>query len=232
MKRIILGDGILGSEIQKQTGWDYISRKKDGIDFINLSTYTYKIHEYDEIINCIGSTDTYSRDRDTHWYTNYVGVEALADYCSFMGKKLVHISTDYIYADSKRFATEDNVPCHRPNWYSYTKLLGDACVQMILDEPQYLLIRTSFKERPFKYPEAFYNLVGNFDYVDVIADLIIKLIEKDACGIFNVGTENKNMFWLAKETRPDVIPTKGEIPTMPHNVSMNISKMKRFLDEN
>ena len=26
MKALILGDGLLGSEMQKQTGWDYVSR--------------------------------------------------------------------------------------------------------------------------------------------------------------------------------------------------------------
>ncbi len=39
--RLILGDGWLGTELVKQTGWDYISRKKDGIDFKveNFSIY-------------------------------------------------------------------------------------------------------------------------------------------------------------------------------------------------
>ena len=35
--RLILGDGLLGSEIVKQTGWDYASRKKDGIDFTSVT---------------------------------------------------------------------------------------------------------------------------------------------------------------------------------------------------
>ena len=29
MDKLILGDGLLGSELVKQTNWDYISRKKD-----------------------------------------------------------------------------------------------------------------------------------------------------------------------------------------------------------
>jgi hypothetical protein len=33
MNILILGDGLLGSELIKQTGWDYISRKKNGFDF-------------------------------------------------------------------------------------------------------------------------------------------------------------------------------------------------------
>ena len=32
MSKLILGDGLLGSELIKITKWDYISRKKDGID--------------------------------------------------------------------------------------------------------------------------------------------------------------------------------------------------------
>ena len=31
MNVLVLGDGILGSEFVKQTGWDYLSRKKDNI---------------------------------------------------------------------------------------------------------------------------------------------------------------------------------------------------------
>ena len=27
-KILVLGDGLLGSELVKQTGWDYVSRKK------------------------------------------------------------------------------------------------------------------------------------------------------------------------------------------------------------
>ena len=30
--KLIIGDGLLGNELIKQTSWQYISRKKDGID--------------------------------------------------------------------------------------------------------------------------------------------------------------------------------------------------------
>jgi hypothetical protein len=39
MSVLIIGDGLLGSEIIKQTGSDYISRKKDRIYFTEISTY-------------------------------------------------------------------------------------------------------------------------------------------------------------------------------------------------
>mgnify|MGYP003121849538 FL=1 len=35
-KILVLGDGLLGSEIVKQSGWDYISRKKDDVDLNDI----------------------------------------------------------------------------------------------------------------------------------------------------------------------------------------------------
>jgi len=97
---------------------------------------------------------------------------------------------------------------------------------------QYLIIRTSFKPRPFPFIEAFENLYGNFDYVDVISDLIIRLINGNAEGIYNVGTEIKSMYELAVKTRPDVEKIFGKAhDSMPESVIMNISKMTEFLEE-
>ena len=139
MKIIILGDGLLGSEIIKQTNWDYISRKKDKIDFINPSSYITFLEKYDMVLNCIAYTDTYSNDRQKHWDINYKGLVELVDYCKMSNKKLIHISTDYIYANSSPLSSEEDIPVHQQNWYGYTKLLGDAYVQLKLNN--YLLIR-------------------------------------------------------------------------------------------
>jgi hypothetical protein len=62
--------------------------------------------------------------------------------------------------------------------------------------------------------------VGNFDYVDVIANLIKQLIENKASGVYNIGTELKTMLSLAGDVTPILAP---EIA--PKNVSMNINKL-------
>ena len=46
MKILVLGDGLLAGEICRQTNWDYISRKKDGIDFTNSKTYVEFFNGY------------------------------------------------------------------------------------------------------------------------------------------------------------------------------------------
>jgi dTDP-4-dehydrorhamnose reductase len=233
-KIVVLGDGLLGSELVKQTGWDYISRKKDGFDISNYSSY-YRFFledydsvawwkKYDAIINCIANTDTYSDNKDLHWDINYKSVIKLSDFCFKHNIKLVHISTDYVYTNSINNASENDVPIHGNNWYSYTKLLGDSYVQLNKDN---LVLRGTHKQRPFPYDVAWIDQIGNFDYVDIMVTLITQLIEKEATGLYNVGTELKTMFDLSNGGKSDFAPTNT-----PKNVSMNVNKLKTYLNEN
>ena len=133
-KNIILGYGILGREIVNQTNWDYLSRSTvNSFDFNNSDTYDKYISDYDTIINCVAYTDTYSKDKVKHWDTNYKAVSDLVEICNKNKQKIVHISSDYIYSGSKLNANINDVPVHNKTWYSYTKLLGDAHVQLKSD---------------------------------------------------------------------------------------------------
>lgn len=229
MKYLILGDGKLGTELRKQTGWGYISRKKDDFDFMNLNKYEHLLFNYEQIINCIGYTKTYEVERRLNWGLNYVSVINLANFCNEHNRKLIHISTDYVYANSKENSSEDDVPVHFKSWYSYTKLLADGYIQAV--SKNYLLIRTNFKARPFPWKNAWDNIIGNFDYIDVIAKLIIELIEKDANGVYNVGTDPKTYYDLAIQTVPDCIRHNGHEFNHPKNVTMNLTKMNDKLKE-
>jgi dTDP-4-dehydrorhamnose reductase len=228
-KVLVLGDGKLGSEIVKQTHWPSISRKYNNFDFCNLASYAGYLKTYDCILNCIANTDTYSPNREEHWNVNYKAVADLSDYCEAFHKKIVHISTDFIFANSSKPATEETIPVHANNWYSYCKLLSDGHIQM--RNSNYLLIRGSFKPVPFPYEKAFTNVTGNFLYTDVFASLVIQLIKKGASGVFNVGSsEPHTIYDLAVQTNRDVKPIIESIdPSMPENVEMNTSKMYEFL---
>ena len=231
-KIVILGDGLLGSELVKQTGWDYISRKKDKFDIQDNKLY-YKFFlenhnsvawwsKYDVIVNCIANTNTYSNEKDLHWDVNYKSVIKLANFCAEYNIKLVHISTDYVYTNSLNNVSENDIPIHGNNWYSYTKLLGDSYVQLNEDN---LILRGTHKQQPFPYDKAWIDQIGNFDYVDVIASLVKQLIKKEATGLYNVGTELKTMYDLAGDVIPIFSPE-----TAPKNVSMNINKLKNAIE--
>jgi dTDP-4-dehydrorhamnose reductase len=220
MKPLIMGNGLLGAELQKQTGWDMISRKDYGIDITDPMSYLFLAAKYDTIINCIAYTGTYCASKEPAWSVNYLAVMDLVDECNKGNKKLIHISTDYVYSHSMRFASEDDVPAHLNTWYGYTKLLADAYIQARAED--YLLIRTSFKPRPFPWDKAWVDLKGNFDYVDVITAKIIDLIRDGATGVYNVGTEFKSMHALAIQTKPDCEEAWHE--SEPFDVSMNLDK--------
>jgi dTDP-4-dehydrorhamnose reductase len=218
---VILGDGIIGSELKRQTGWESVTRRHDGFDVRIPFLYNRYLSGFDCIINCTGFIKDHS-DKQNNLELNFKAVVDLVNYCNQHGKKYVHISTDIVYAGSVHSASEDDVPIHARNWYAYSKLLADGYVQAVCED--YLLIRTAFKPRPFPHKVAV-NKVGNFDYVDVITGLIVELIEGGASGVYNVGTKLKTMLEHARETVPDI---ELNTDSPPIDVSMDLSKMDSF----
>jgi hypothetical protein len=82
------------------------------------------------------------------------------------------------------------------------------------------------------FDKGLVSQVGNFDYIDVVSKIYIDLIEGDAQGIYNVGTELKTMYDLGKRTKDDIIPTNEKFnDTMPLDVSMNLEKLEKFYDK-
>tara|TARA_B100000035_G_scaffold268837_1_gene242471 strand:+ start:19876 stop:20598 length:723 start_codon:yes stop_codon:yes gene_type:complete len=236
-KILILGDGLLGSELYKQNKWDLKSRKNCGFDITDISTFS-KLTEiefgvaqhfpYDTIINCVANTDTYNPEREKHWDVNVKGTKNLIEFCNRWKVKLVHISTSYLYTHSKEDATEEDVPVHCATWYGYTKLISEALVQ--LECKNHLILRTIFKPTPFPYPKALTSQTGNFDYIDKICVLIKKIIESKATGVYNLGTDKKTIYDLAKKTNPDV----GKLDFLnfltPKDISMNLDKLNKKLN--
>lgn len=225
MGTAVLGNGLMGSALSGRVSWDNFSRKSHGVEITIPDTYVRHIRNYSQVVNCIGFTKTNYNFKEPAWTVNYQGVITMVDICNQLGIKLIHMSTDYIYANSKENASEDDVPIHYDNWYTYTKVLADAYIQARCN--RYLIIRASYKQRPYPWDNAWVNLKGNFDYVDVIADKIIRLVNNNASGIFNVGTEIKTMYDMARKTKPLVTISKDNV--IPSDITMDLSKLNSFL---
>ena len=228
MKVIVLGKGKLGGEIVKQTGWDYLCRAEHEITIDNFDEWKNKMDEYDVVVNCIANTDTYSEDKEKHWKANYELITFLAEYCDDNNKKLVHISTDYLYQNSVDDAKEDDEPMFEHTWYMFTKLLADEYLKV--HSKNYLICRLSHKPYPFPYDSAWGDVIANVDYTPVISRLVIKLIKNGAEGLYNVGTERKTIYELAQRTNKNVKKIVSP-PHVPKNISMNVSKMENFLKQ-
>lgn len=226
MNVVILGDGLLGKELAHQTSWDVLSRKKDTLDFVDFASWSYKLCCYDVIVNCIAFTKTYETNKEESWNVNVRALDQLIDYCNKTSKKLIHISTDYVYTGSEENCSEDGVPVHNNTFYGYTKLVGDALVQLRCND--YLICRLSHKPTPFPYDKAWSDVQTNCDYVDVISSLVVKLIANDAQGVFNVGTETKSIYELALRTNKNV-GLANKPSQAPQNTTMDLTKLNNFL---
>jgi dTDP-4-dehydrorhamnose reductase len=228
---VILGDGLLGSELERITNWDAISRKSHNFDLTDTSTFDLLLDTFDgmlqkpkysTIVNCIANTDTYSTNKQSHWEVNYKGVAELVEFCNKWKIKLVHISSDYVYANSTGIPSEVCVPVHQETFYAYTKLLADGYIELRSND--FLVIRTTHKPSPFPYSTAWINQIGNFDYVDEIAPMIVKVVNQDIKGILNIGTPLKSMYSLALETSPKVEPILSTDKSVPTSTVMDLSK--------
>ena len=121
MKVLVLGDGLLGTEIVNQTGWDIVSRKLGNLpDINNFGELANLVYTYDVVVNCIAHTDTYSKDKQPHYNINYKFAADLSDVCNNEDVKLVHISTEFVYANNEGLPTEEDIPMPGNTWYGHT----------------------------------------------------------------------------------------------------------------
>ena len=221
MSIVVLGDGLLGAEIVKQTQWHYISRKKDNIKLEDLTRENTLLANYETIVNCIADTDSYSVVRERVMATNFQFPIKLSNYCQSGNKKLVQISTDFVYANNSGKPTESALPQPDLNWYAYSKLLTDEYIQAT--NSNYLICRETHKKYPFDYPQV-WDIKISGDTVDKIATLIVALIKKNASGVFNVGTGDKSL--------SDINP-HGQVvappPNIPRDTRMDLTKLQKFL---
>ncbi len=147
MKILIIGSkGMLGQELakvfadQELTLWD-----RDEIDITKPEDYGLKITEVgpDLIINAAAMNDVDGIEADDTMakLVNGNAVGSIADICSILGILMVHYSTDYVFAGTKKEGyTENDVP-EPVSKYGETKLLGERVLKQTTSE--YYLIRTS-----------------------------------------------------------------------------------------
>lgn len=146
-------------------------------------------NKYDLIIHCAAYTDVEKAEVERYQCFNVNVLGTLNLLLAYPNTPFVYISSEY--ADKP------------VNFYSRTKRMAE---ELVLAHPSFLIIRTLFKERPWKYDKAFIDQFTTGDYVDVIAPLIEKEILKwdRKSKMIYVGTGRKRIYDLAKKSKPDV----------------------------
>jgi dTDP-4-dehydrorhamnose reductase len=151
--------------------------------------------------------------------TNIVGTANISNYCIQHQKRLVYISTDYIYEGTVGNYKETD-PILPYNEYAWTKLGGECSVCLV---PNHLIIRTSFGSDKIFYENSWTNQLVSKDYVDIIAPMILKSSLSNTTGILNIGTEAKSVYEYVQK-RNKTNPIQKEIST---NFTLNIEKYEQ-----
>jgi len=232
--------GVLGTELQ-MGDMQYCATGSSWFDITDedamFNAYDYVYRDFERgilkgVVHCAAYTNVPGAEKNMKdaIETNIHGTKRVVDMCREFRVPLVYISTDYVYPGETGNYKETSMT--RPvNFYAFTKLAGEA----YFDYGKDLIIRTSFKpNKPWPHPKAFDDLYTSADYVDVIAPKIEFLIMNGASGIYNVGTERKTIYDLARRRTPGVLPmSKNEISDvhLPSDTSLNLSKYNQFFED-
>lgn len=179
----------------------------------------------DVVIHAAAATDSEEAKTNPIKYikTNIVGTANIAEYCILNKKRLVYISTDYVYPGIRgSYNEEDSLKPY--NDYAWTKLGGECAVRLV---PNSLIIRTSFGPSEFKHKEAYDNYIVSKDYVDIIAPKILKAAVSDLSGVLNIGTEAKSIYDYASLRN---VVKKGQGIEV-RNFSLNTNKYEQLFGD-
>jgi len=194
------GSGLLGQYLKIKA--DRPSHKN--LDITNahwLDVYS-QIHRYDLIVHVAAYTDVQKAEtkKQECFKVNVNGTLNLLTV--YPNTPIVYISSEYSY---------------RPvNFYSLTKHIAE---KLIMEQKNYLIIRTLFKATPWPFDKAFKDQMTQGSYVDKIAPKIDKVINdwsRRGKRMIYVGHGGrKTMLELARQTKPDVIPNSVDDMEVP-----------------
>ena len=220
-KIAVLGDGILGKELSKSNNYKCFSRRNNTLDISDINLLDNIVKKNDIIINCLANTDSYSDDFKSHWEVNYFFVKKLVESINRFDKKLVHISTEFVYAMNEGSPCEEDEPIPQMTYYAVSKLLADKYI--INKSKNFLIFRSLHKAKDLNYDEV-WDIMTTGDKVDIIAEIMVRLIKNNANGVYNIGTKYKHLSEIINGKK--IIKPPKEVPV---SINMNLEKLEGFL---
>src|SRR3989344_1909484 len=216
--------GLVGSRIvellKDKYEFENISRS-EGVDISNRDQVLEKIKSSDAqiVLHLAGKTDLdgCEKDRDLGeegeaWKINVLGTQNVAEACLATDKKLIYISTDFVFdGDNMPQAgySEEDIP-NPINWYAKTKYEGEKIVQQ--SKAPWLIVRIAYPYRAsfakIDFARAMLNRMNEGlsiaavedhiftpTFIDDIAYAIDVLIKKNCEGIYHVvGSQSLSPF--------------------------------------
>lgn len=242
---IVGADGGLGGDLRDiavtETDWSIVEVTRDKVRFGELersfdsgsradwrALFDSDHLRPDIVVNTAAMTnvDACETKKIEAWKNNVTLVEHLVGECKRHDRKLVQLSTDYVFDGSNGPYTENSTP--RPiNYYGKTKLAAEnACVG---GEINLAIVRTMWlygEQRKGKTSFVTWLVdtlsaggrarvvadeIGNPTYQNDVAYGILRIIEKDVQGVINIAGPELMSRWKFAETIAEVYELNREL---------------------
>tara|TARA_B100001173_G_scaffold303349_1_gene306022 strand:- start:61 stop:921 length:861 start_codon:yes stop_codon:yes gene_type:complete len=226
MKVLVIGsDGQLGLEFQKisnsydSLSWVFSTIKN--LDLLKLDTISSFLNDINPsvIINCAAYTSVDKAETEFKLadLINHEAVDIISRWTSDNNKKLIHISTDYVFDGLSNIPLSEDSKTNPVNEYGRSKLKGEiACLK---NHSNSIVIRTSWLYSSFgkNFVKTMISLMKNNNTVKVVNDqigsptyandlakFIIEIImnSKNKSGLFHYSNEGEiSWFEFAKSIK-------------------------------
>ena len=226
MKVLVIGsDGQLGLEFQKTSNsydslsWVFSTIKT--LDLLKLDTISSFLNDINPsvIINCAAYTSVDKAETESKLadLINFKAVDIISSWTSDNNKKLVHISTDYVFDGLSKLPLSENSNTNPINQYGSSKLKGEqVCLK---NDTNSIIIRTSWLYSSFgsnflkimielmkknNSVKVVNDQIGSPTYAYDLAKVILKIIMnyKTESGLFHYSNEGQiSWFEFARSIR-------------------------------
>lgn len=200
------GTGTLGKELIKLSADDieFYSPSSTECNILNQEQVEncFKQIDFDLVVHCAAVTNVADIEKNPldALETNVVGTINLTRECMRHNKKIVFISTDYVFDGEKgHYSIHD--PINPLSKYAKTKAAAELAVRTYDNS---LVIRTSFYGHNFPYEKAFNDQWTSKDYIDIIAPKILNAIKSDKTGIVHIGSPRRSVYEIAKKRNKNI----------------------------
>ena len=226
MKILVIGsDGQLGLEFQKisnsydSLSWFFSTIKT--LDLLKLDTISSFLNNINPtvILNCAAYTNVDKAETESKLadLINFKAVDIISRWTSNNNKKLIHVSTDYVFDGLSKLPLSENSNTNPINQYGNSKLKGEiACLK---NDSSSIVIRTSWLYSSFgkNFVKTMIDLmkknnsvkvvndqIGSPTYAYDLAKVIIEIImnNKNKSGLFHYSNEGEiSWFEFARSIR-------------------------------
>ncbi len=184
---------------------------RDDLDITNPTQVAQGFADTDIVVNCAAYTavDAAEGDEEAAFAINATGAGVIARACAKMGLRMIHVSTDYVFAGDATTPYPEDAPLNPQGAYGRTKAAGEEQVRD--SDADALIVRTAglYGRGGPCFPKTIARVGrerGALEVVDDqitqptwtrdLADLILRLVESEApAGIYH-GTSSGQTSWF------------------------------------